>query len=72
VASIADIGVPGVTPVFARMDEADLTALVELAETGALTVRVGATYPLERAADAERALAAGGTPGKIVVEIASS
>jgi NADPH:quinone reductase-like Zn-dependent oxidoreductase len=32
-------------------------------------VRVGATYPLERAADAERALAAGGTHGKVVIEI---
>ncbi|MFJ2477817.1 NADP-dependent oxidoreductase [Streptomyces sp. NPDC087659] len=69
-ASIADIGVPGVTPVFCRMDGADLTALVELAEQGNLAVRVGATYPLERAADAQRALAAGATPGKIVVEIA--
>jgi hypothetical protein len=32
-------------------------------------VRVGATYPLERAADAQRALAVGGTRGKIVIEI---
>ncbi|MER8161071.1 zinc-binding dehydrogenase [Streptomyces sp. NPDC094472] len=67
VASIADIGAPGVAPVFCRMDRADLTALVELAEAGELHVRIGATYPLERAADAQRALAAGGTPGKIVI-----
>ncbi|BBJ38019.1 oxidoreductase [Streptomyces antimycoticus] len=68
-ASIADIGAPGVTPVFCRMDRADLTALAELAETGELHVRIGATYPLERAADAQRALATGGTPGKIVIAV---
>ncbi|MYZ40916.1 MULTISPECIES: zinc-binding dehydrogenase, partial [unclassified Streptomyces] len=68
-ASIAEIGAPGVTSVFCRMNRTDLTALTDLAETGRLTVRVGATYPLERAADAQRALAAGGTRGKVVVEI---
>lgn len=68
-ASIVEVGTSGVTPVFCRMDHADLTALTELAETGRLTVRVGATYPLEQAADAQRALAAGGTPGKVVIEI---
>ncbi|QXE38432.1 NADP-dependent oxidoreductase [Streptomyces sp. GMY02] len=68
-ASIAEIGTPGVTSVFCRMDRTDLAALTELAETGRLTVRVGATYPLERAADAQRALAGGGTRGKVVVEI---
>ena len=69
IASIAEIGTPGVTSVFCRMNHADLTALAELAETGKLAVRVGATYPLERAADAQRALAVGGTRGKIVIEI---
>ncbi|KMS85623.1 alcohol dehydrogenase [Streptomyces regensis] len=69
-ASIAEIGVPGVFPVFCRMDHADLEAVVELAETRRLTVRVGATYPLERAAAAQRAMAAGGIPGKVIVEIA--
>ncbi|MFJ5224775.1 NADP-dependent oxidoreductase [Streptomyces sp. NPDC088400] len=69
VASIVEVGTPGVTSVFCRMSHTDLTALTELVETGKLTVRVGATYPLERAADAQRALAAGGTPGKVVVEI---
>jgi NADPH:quinone reductase-like Zn-dependent oxidoreductase len=68
-ASIVEIGSPGVTSVFCRMDHADLIALRELAEGGKLTVRVGATYPLERAGDAQRALAAGGTPGKIVIKI---
>jgi NADPH:quinone reductase-like Zn-dependent oxidoreductase len=70
VASIAEIGTPGVISVFCRMNHADLTALTELAEAGQLTVRVGATYPLERAADAQRALAAGGTHGKVVIEVA--
>ncbi|MEV6866862.1 NADP-dependent oxidoreductase [Streptosporangium subroseum] len=68
-ASIAAIGTPGVTTVFCRMNHTDLTALTELAETGRLTVRVGATYPLDHAADAQRALAAGGTSGKVVIEI---
>lgn len=69
VASLVDIGVPGVAPVFCRMDRADLTALVELAEADKLRVRIGAGYPLERAADAQRALAAGGVPGKVVITI---
>ncbi|MBA6434779.1 NADP-dependent oxidoreductase [Streptomyces sp. GMR22] len=69
VASLVDIGVPGVAPVFCRMDHADLTALLELAEADKLHVRIGATYPLARAADAQRALTAGETPGKIVIEI---
>jgi NADPH:quinone reductase-like Zn-dependent oxidoreductase len=69
IASIAEIGTPGVTTVFCRMSQADLTALTGLAEAGQLRVRVGATYPLEDAADAQRALAAGGTNGKVVIEI---
>ncbi|MGW7127900.1 NADP-dependent oxidoreductase [Streptomyces bobili] len=69
VASIAEIGVTGVIPVFCRLNQSDFTALVELADTGRLSVRVGATYPLERAADAQRALAARGTSGKVVIEI---
>jgi NADPH:quinone reductase-like Zn-dependent oxidoreductase len=70
VASIAQIGTPGVAPVFCRLDQSDFKALVELVDAGRLTVRIGATYPLERAADAQRALAGGGTLGKVVVEIA--
>ncbi|MEU6491658.1 NADP-dependent oxidoreductase [Streptomyces sp. NPDC046984] len=69
VASIADAGLTGVLPVFCRMDHADLSALVELAEADRLRVRIGATYPLERAADAQRALAAGDVAGKIVITI---
>ena len=69
IASIAEVGSPGVTTVFCRMSHADLSALAELAEAGQLRVRVGATYPLADAADAQRALAAGGTHGKVVIEI---
>jgi NADPH:quinone reductase-like Zn-dependent oxidoreductase len=61
---------PGTAKVFVRMNRDDLTALVELVEAGSLAVRVGATYPLAEAADAHRALAKGGVPGKIVLEIA--
>ncbi|MDH6214881.1 NADP-dependent oxidoreductase [Streptomyces pseudovenezuelae] len=69
VASVVETGTPGVTPVFCRMSRTDLTALTDLAGTGELTVRVGATYSLDHAADAQRALAAGGIPGKVVIEI---
>jgi NADPH:quinone reductase-like Zn-dependent oxidoreductase len=68
IASIAEIGSPGVAPVFCRMSHADLTAVTRLAEAGKLRVRVAATYPLEDAADAQRALAAGGMHGKVVIE----
>jgi NADPH:quinone reductase-like Zn-dependent oxidoreductase len=68
-ASAAEPGVPGATDVFARLDAADLTAVAALAAAGRLRVRVGATFGLDQAADAERALAAGKTPGKIVVQV---
>ncbi|MFB8240197.1 NADP-dependent oxidoreductase [Kitasatospora purpeofusca] len=55
--------------VFVRPDVADLTALTDLAESGRLTVEVAATFPLERAADAQRLNAAGHTRGKIVVTV---
>jgi len=42
--------------------------VVALVEAGRLTVRVAASYPLERAADAHRALAAG-VAGKIVLDV---
>ena len=67
--SIAD-SAPGVTTVFARMDQADLLRLVELVEAGRLTVPVAATYPLKDAAMAQLALRNGGKgPGKIVLEV---
>ncbi|MEU6322208.1 zinc-binding dehydrogenase [Streptomyces sp. NPDC047009] len=68
-ASVADVGHPGITPMFCRLNGEDLRAVAELADAGLLKVRVGATYPQERTADAQRALAAGGSGGKIVVTI---
>ncbi|MBD0712187.1 MULTISPECIES: NADP-dependent oxidoreductase [unclassified Streptomyces] len=52
-----------------RPDPADLTALATLADQGAVTVRVARTFPLEQAADAQRANAAGGVGGKVVVTV---
>jgi NADPH:quinone reductase-like Zn-dependent oxidoreductase len=66
--SIADAA-PGVTTIFARPDQMDLMKLVELVEAGSLTVRVARTYPLESAADAQRALVQGRLSGKIILEI---
>jgi NADPH2:quinone reductase len=37
-------------------------------ESGAITLRVAATYPPERASDAHRRLEAGGTRGRLVIE----
>lgn len=68
-ASIADPGAPGSTAVFARMDHADLTAVTALAEAGLLTVRVGAVFPLEKAAEAQHAFAAGNITGKVILKI---
>jgi NADPH:quinone reductase-like Zn-dependent oxidoreductase len=59
---------PGTLQIFARLDPGDLAAVVALVEAGTLTVRVAASYPLERVADAHRALAAG-VAGKIVLYI---
>ncbi|MFF4383442.1 NADP-dependent oxidoreductase [Kitasatospora sp. NPDC001547] len=70
-ASVADGAVLalGGQYVFVRPDVADLTALTDLAESGRLTVEVAATFPLERAADAQRLNAGGHTRGKIVVTV---
>ncbi|MEL6431590.1 MAG: NAD(P)-dependent alcohol dehydrogenase [Planctomycetota bacterium] len=46
---------------------ADVRAVVALAEAGTLRATVGATFPLERAADAYRSFMRGGTRGKTVV-----
>ncbi|HEX4250904.1 MAG TPA: NADP-dependent oxidoreductase [Pseudonocardia sp.] len=69
VATVVGSAYPGVLAVFARMYPADLAAVVALVEAGRLTVRVAASYPLERAADAHRALAAGTVAGKIVLDV---
>ena len=44
-----------------------LDRLRQLVESGAVTLRVAATYPPERAADAHRRLEAGGTRGRLVI-----
>ena len=68
-ASIAEPDASGHTPVFARMDQADLSAVTALAEAGLLSVRVGARFPLHEAAEAQRAFATGDIPGKVILEI---
>jgi NADPH:quinone reductase-like Zn-dependent oxidoreductase len=45
-----------------------LDRLRQQAETGAITLRVAATFPPEQAAEAHRRLAAGGTRGRLVIE----
>ncbi|MET9345719.1 NADP-dependent oxidoreductase [Streptomyces termitum] len=52
-----------------RPDAADLAALADLADEGVLTVRVARTFPLEQTAEAQRANAAGGLHGKVVVTV---
>ncbi|MEV7152266.1 NADP-dependent oxidoreductase [Streptomyces sp. NPDC093084] len=69
IASVAETGLPGVIPVFCRMVGDDLRGLSALADSGQLGVRVGATYPLSHAAEAQRAVASGGTGGKVVVTL---
>jgi NADPH:quinone reductase-like Zn-dependent oxidoreductase len=68
-ASIAEPGVPGSMDVYARMNPDDLTAVTALAEAGLLSLRVGAVFPLDKAAEAQRALATGNIKGKTVLEI---
>ncbi|MEU6481814.1 NADP-dependent oxidoreductase [Streptomyces sp. NPDC047017] len=70
-ASIAD---PRVTEYggrycFVRPDAEDLARLSALAEQGAVSVHVARTFPLERAADAQRLSQEGRTQGKIVVTV---
>ncbi|MEV6901193.1 NADP-dependent oxidoreductase [Amycolatopsis sp. NPDC051372] len=67
VASIVEFSFPGAVPVFARLDQRDLLTLVELAEAGTVSVRVARTFPLAQAADAQRLLAEGHVPGKVVL-----
>jgi NADPH:quinone reductase-like Zn-dependent oxidoreductase len=67
IASIAEFDHPGATAVFARLVPEDLRTVADLAESGKLTVRVARTFPLERAAEAQRMLADGHAPGRIVL-----
>ena len=48
--------------------QAALDRLGRQAEAGAVTLRVAASFPPERAADAHRQLEAGGTRGRLVIE----
>jgi len=70
-ASIADPGVfdYGGRYYFVRPDAEDLLRLSELAEQGVVAVHVSETFPLERAADAQRLNEEGRTRGKIVVTV---
>ncbi|RKN27946.1 NADP-dependent oxidoreductase [Micromonospora musae] len=64
--TIADVH-PGATTVYARLDLDDLRALTHMVEAGDLTIRIGATFPLERATDAQRTLESGHAAGKIIL-----
>jgi len=66
--SIADGG-PGITTVFARLDSAILTRLVEMVDAGGLRVPIAAIYPLAQAAAAQTALKQSHPPGKIVLVV---
>ncbi|WP_405733219.1 NADP-dependent oxidoreductase [Streptomyces sp. NBC_01537] len=69
--SIADPAVLGLGGRYfwVRPDASDLAALSELAERGVIGVEVAATFPLEKAADAQRLSADGHTRGKIIVTV---
>jgi NADPH:quinone reductase-like Zn-dependent oxidoreductase len=71
VASVAgSTDYPRTIPVFARLEQSDFVALVELAEAGKLAVRVARAFPLHLAAEAQKHLAEGHSRGKVVLEIA--
>lgn len=48
-------------------DGSQLAELSVLAASGQLTIRIAGQYPLERAAEAHKRLAAGGVGGKLVL-----
>jgi NADPH:quinone reductase-like Zn-dependent oxidoreductase len=66
--SIADGG-SGFETVFARLDSAILTQLVEMVDAGGLRIPIAATYPLAQAAEAQAALKQSHPPGKIVLVV---
>jgi NADPH:quinone reductase-like Zn-dependent oxidoreductase len=53
--------------VYVAADGPLLAELVARVEAGTLTLRVAATYPLEKAADAYQRLAEGGLRGRLVL-----
>ncbi|WP_147795003.1 NADP-dependent oxidoreductase [Cellulomonas sp. Y8] len=55
--------------VWVRPDSGDLAHLADLAARGVVKVEIAATYPLEKTAEAYRALETGHTRGKIVVTV---
>lgn len=55
--------------ILVRPAGARLRALARLVEEGQLRVHLRSGYPLERAADAHREVARGGTPGKTVLRM---
>ena len=60
---------PGAALAVMRMNrEIDVRHVLPFAESGAVKVLVHSTYPLDKAADAYDAFAAGGKLGKIVIE----
>jgi len=71
-ASVADGAVLGLGGhyAFVRPDAESLAALTALAEKGLLRVEIAATFPLERAADAQRLNMDGHTRGKVIVTVA--
>jgi NADPH:quinone reductase-like Zn-dependent oxidoreductase len=61
-----------VHPVWVRnywKEQAKLDRLRQQVEDGLVTLRVAATYPAEQAAEAHRRLEAGGTRGRLVIEL---
>jgi len=56
-------------PVIATENRADLEALRELIESGAVTPVVGRTFALTEATDAVRYLAEGHATGKVVITV---
>ena len=60
---------PGLASYLATREELiwRATEVLELVASGGLTVRVDATYPLDRVAESHRVLEARGTTGKLLI-----
>ncbi|WNB85531.1 NADP-dependent oxidoreductase [Cellulomonas sp. ATA003] len=66
----ADVAELGGTNFWVRPDSADLAALGELIDSGAVTVHVAEVFPLEETAAAHRLSATGHVQGKVVIRVA--